>query len=63
MTLLQIRVLHLIRILAKGDRDASEAVNDILAQVGYFHTLDVIESHLRKLIFPDNVLYGANLVV
>lgn len=30
---LQVRVLQLIRILAKGDKDSSESVNDILAQV------------------------------
>lgn len=27
------RILRLLRILGKGDRDASEAMNDILAQV------------------------------
>ncbi|KAI9480917.1 MAG: adaptin N terminal region-domain-containing protein [Benjaminiella poitrasii] len=30
---LQIKILRLLRILAKNDRDASEAMNDILAQV------------------------------
>ncbi len=31
--LVKVRALQLIRILAKGDKDTSEAVNDILAQV------------------------------
>ena len=34
LSAVKVRVLRLIRILAKGDKDTSEAVNDILAQVG-----------------------------
>lgn len=30
----QVRILRLLRILGKGDDDSSEAMNDILAQVG-----------------------------
>ena len=33
----QVRVLQLIRILARGDKDSSEAVNDILAQVSHIN--------------------------
>lgn len=40
--LLHIRLLRLLHVLGQGDADASDAMNDILAQASYFCLLSEI---------------------
>ena len=43
---LQVKILQLLRVLARGDSDTSEQINDILAQVGNY--LDSARSDMAR---------------
>lgn len=44
MLCLKVKILRLLRMLGKGDSDTSEAMNDILAQVGSANMLILLLS-------------------
>ena len=53
---LQVRIIRLLRVLGHNDAEASEAMNDILAQVTLFNPFSTVSYQTSKTFKAANYL-------